>query len=235
LKKEAEDNIRRWRYLHAHGLVGLIRWTWLSYHKLSTDSMQSLSKVRYNYSQKLKELFSSCLGNTKSSEGRGLMKTPQFGLSVPRSLTLLWQKISSWGFVATFIWWFHLYLSCRYIFQIVFTVVGLHMTCQMTLAVSCPSLPHPYPSLPNPSFLNPPTPVFPVPKYSASSSFLSSPSPPTPTPNRCGYIDRSITIEGLKANINTSTYRSHLSSWIRMIFFIYNGLSKLHQEFILFF
>lgn len=54
LKKEIEENIRLER---PHGLEELISWKWLYYQKQVSDSIQSLSKSQYYFSQKQKKKF----------------------------------------------------------------------------------------------------------------------------------------------------------------------------------
>lgn len=55
LKKETEEDIRRWKDPHAHGFM---KCKWPSYQKQSTDSRQSSSRFHYNSSQKLKTISS---------------------------------------------------------------------------------------------------------------------------------------------------------------------------------
>ena len=50
LKKEIKEHLRRWKELHAYGLVGSIHQKWLSCQEQSTDSMQSPTKFQLNSS-----------------------------------------------------------------------------------------------------------------------------------------------------------------------------------------
>ena len=51
LMKESEDDTKKWKEFHAHGLEEKILLKYLYYPKQSTDLIQSLSKYQQNFSQ----------------------------------------------------------------------------------------------------------------------------------------------------------------------------------------
>lgn len=85
-----------------HNFLGII---FFSFYSLSNSSSGEFPEPRGEGFDEDIPFTPECFKVSYSLNSVRLMKTFSLELSVPRSLTRLQQKISSWGFVSTFVCW----------------------------------------------------------------------------------------------------------------------------------